>query len=323
MMRKTFVLSFLVMSMAATGLAQTRPSENSGTGNAVGADVGAQVSGEAEKREFQTYSPSDIVWKDGPASLGKGAQIAVLEGDPGKAGPFVFRVKVPDGFIVKPHTHPRAERVTVIQGTFNIAMHETVAEAQKPGNFKTLPAGSFGYWPAGMVHVAWATGETVVQFHGFGPWVINYVNPQDDPRNAAKADAVQPSDPWTVAQVITPEELAKALSERDEVRPLVLSVSPAAVFKKGHVQGAQFIGPDSTPEGVQALKAAVEKVPHDRAIVVYCGCCPWKDCPNVRPGFSTLKELGFTNVRALYLPHNLQKDWIAAGYPSEKGSVSR
>ena len=66
--------------------------------------------------------PDQVKWKDGPPSLPKGAQMAVLEGDPGKEGPFVFRVKVSDGYRVPPHTHPKTERVTVISGTFNIGM---------------------------------------------------------------------------------------------------------------------------------------------------------------------------------------------------------
>ena len=140
----------------------------------------------SERQPFETNPPGEIVWKPGPASLPAGAQMAVLEGDPTKEGPFVFRVKVPDGFLIKPHTHPRAERVTVIQGTFHIAMHDTVEESQQPGNYETMPAGSYGYWPARMPHVAWVTGETIAQFHGYGPWVIEYLNPQDDPRNQAR-----------------------------------------------------------------------------------------------------------------------------------------
>jgi len=135
---------------------------------------------------FGTHRTDGIVWKPGPPSLPAGAQITVLEGDPSKAGPFVFRVKVPDGFTIPPHTHPRAERVTVIQGVFNIAMQATLEQARQPGNFTAMSAGSFGYWPAQMAHVAWATGETVVQFHGHGPWVIQYLNPADDPRNAGR-----------------------------------------------------------------------------------------------------------------------------------------
>lgn len=122
--------------------------------------------------------PSEIKWQDGPPSLPKGAKFAVLEGDPSKEGPFVFRVKVPDGYRIPPHTHPKTERVTVISGTFNIGMGEKFDEKAT----KAMPAGTFGHWPAGMKHFVWVKGETIVQFHGVGPWSIEYMNPKDDPR---------------------------------------------------------------------------------------------------------------------------------------------
>src|SRR5947209_229230 len=128
--------------------------------------------------EAALYPPATIVWKDGPPSLPPGAKMAVLEGDPAKPGPFVFRVKVPDGYRVPPHTHPKPERVTVIAGTFHLGMGETF----DPAKGRAIPAGSYGTWPPGMKHFAWVTGETVVQFHGDGPWTINYLNPADDPR---------------------------------------------------------------------------------------------------------------------------------------------
>jgi hypothetical protein len=118
-------------------------------------------------------------WKEGPASLPKGAMIAVLEGDPSKEGPFVFRVKAPDGYKIPVHTHPKTERVTVISGTFNIGMGDTFDEKKT----RAMPAGTYGLWEAGMKHFVWIKGETIVQFHGMGPWSIQYVNPADDPRN--------------------------------------------------------------------------------------------------------------------------------------------
>jgi quercetin dioxygenase-like cupin family protein len=136
-----------------------------------------------EMDEFKLYPIDKIKWQEGPPSLPKGAMIAVLEGNPGKEGPFVFRVKLPDGYRVPPHTHPKTERVTVISGTFNIGMGDKFDE--KAG--KAMPAGTYGHWPAGMKHFAWAKGETVLQFHGMGPWSIQYVNPDDDPRNKTKA----------------------------------------------------------------------------------------------------------------------------------------
>jgi len=137
---------------------------------------------DSEAGMFNVYPPAEVKWKKGPESLPAGAEIAVLEGDPSKPGPFVFRVKAPDGFTIPPHTHPKAERITVIAGTFHIAMGEKIDKAMG----KAMPTGSFGYWPAGMKHFAWVTGETIVQFHGEGPWQINYLNPADDPRNAKK-----------------------------------------------------------------------------------------------------------------------------------------
>ena len=122
--------------------------------------------------------PDDLKWQDGPPSLPPGAKIAVLEGDPAKEGPFVFRVKVPDGYRIPPHTHPKAERVTVISGTFHLGMGEKFDQTKG----EERPTGTYGTWPAGMKHYVWVEGETVVQFHGEGPWVIEYVNPDDDPR---------------------------------------------------------------------------------------------------------------------------------------------
>lgn len=129
--------------------------------------------------EFALFQPDKIEWKDGPASLPKGAKIAVLEGDPTKEGPFVFRVKVPDGYRIPVHTHPKTERVTVISGTFNIGMGEKFDDKAT----KAMPAGTYGHWAKGMKHFVWIKGDTIVQFHGMGPWSIQYINPADDPRN--------------------------------------------------------------------------------------------------------------------------------------------
>jgi quercetin dioxygenase-like cupin family protein len=128
------------------------------------------------------YTPKDVKWSEAPPILPRGAQVAVLEGDPNKEGPFVMRVRLPDGYKVAPHTHPKPERVTVIQGTLYFGMGEKFEAAK----CKEMPAGSFGTWPAGMKHFAWVKGETVLQLHGTGPWVMTYVNPDDDPRKAPK-----------------------------------------------------------------------------------------------------------------------------------------
>jgi quercetin dioxygenase-like cupin family protein len=125
------------------------------------------------------FGPSDIKWVDGPASLASGARMAILEGNPSQAGPFTMRLNLPDGFIIPPHWHPAIEHVTVISGTLNLGMGEKFDKSAG----RAFTVGSFAFMPAGMRHFAWATGETVVQVHGIGPWQINYVNSADDPRN--------------------------------------------------------------------------------------------------------------------------------------------
>lgn len=126
------------------------------------------------------HTPAQIKWVNGPASLPAGSQVAVLEGDPAKEGFFTMRIRLPDAYKIPPHTHPKIEHVTVISGTFNFGMGDKFDQSAT----KEMPAGTFGFWPAGMKHFAWAKGETVVQLHGIGPWSIEYLDPADDPRKA-------------------------------------------------------------------------------------------------------------------------------------------
>ncbi|WP_020473911.1 cupin domain-containing protein [Zavarzinella formosa] len=130
------------------------------------------------EKEHLVVTPSDLKWVDGPASLPKGAQMAVLEGDPTKEGEFVMRVKLPDGMRIMPHTHPKDERVTVLTGTLYLGMGDKIDEKTA----KAMPAGSYGRTGAKMPHFGWVKGETVLQLHGMGPWGVTYLNPADDPR---------------------------------------------------------------------------------------------------------------------------------------------
>jgi quercetin dioxygenase-like cupin family protein len=142
----------------------------------------AVAQAEKEMAEPSIYSPTDVVWKDGPTALPPGAKRALLEGDSAKEGFYSMRLLFPEGYKIPPHTHPQMERVTVISGALHIGMGEKFDQSAG----RTLPAGSFFTMPAGMKHFAWTTGETVVQLNGIGPQSINYLNPEDDPRNAKK-----------------------------------------------------------------------------------------------------------------------------------------
>jgi quercetin dioxygenase-like cupin family protein len=127
-------------------------------------------------------TPKDLEWKDAPASLPKGAQVAILEGDPTKAGPFTMRLKVPAGYRIPPHHHPAIEHVTVIDGNFQMGLGEKFDDKL----LKDLSAGGFAVMPIGVRHFAASKDGGVVQVHGIGPWGIIYVNDQDDPRKQAK-----------------------------------------------------------------------------------------------------------------------------------------
>ena len=124
------------------------------------------------------FLPADVPWTAGPASLRPGAEVAVLEGDPTRDGVFTIRLRLPNGFEVAPHWHTQVEHVTVVSGVLHFGMGEKFDRAAT----RPMPAGSFGHWPIGMKHFAWAEGETTLQLHGKGPWTITYVNPADDPR---------------------------------------------------------------------------------------------------------------------------------------------
>ena len=124
------------------------------------------------------FSPDQIQFGPVPPVLPAGAQLAVLEGDPmGSFGAFTIRLKMPDGYRIAPHWHPKRENVTVISGSFKVGMGDSF-DASKMTAFQV---GSFAYLDPSMHHYGMAVGETVVQIHGPAPFQINYVNPADDP----------------------------------------------------------------------------------------------------------------------------------------------
>jgi quercetin dioxygenase-like cupin family protein len=127
-------------------------------------------------------SPQEIKWVPAPASIPPGAEAAVLYGDPSKDGVFALRLKLPKGYHIPSHTHPKPEVVTVITGTFRLGM----GEAADRGKARPLPAGSFFALSPGMAHFAFADEDTVVQLNSTGPWSLTYVNLKDDPRQKSQ-----------------------------------------------------------------------------------------------------------------------------------------
>jgi quercetin dioxygenase-like cupin family protein len=144
----------------------------------VGNTQANQQAGQTGQPAHHIIAADQVSWTAGPPSLESGAQSAVLHGDPGKEGLFVMRLKLPAGFRIAPHTHPKPEIVTVISGAFNVGMGDTA----DPASARRLPAGSFFAFDPGLAHYAHVDEETVVQISSTGPWAIEYVNPADDPR---------------------------------------------------------------------------------------------------------------------------------------------
>ena len=126
------------------------------------------------------------------------------------------------------------------------------------------------------------------------------------------APPIQPSD------LIQIDELASLLSDSTAARPALLHVGFAPLYRSGHIPGSRYVGPGSKPEGLASLKKALESLPAEQPVVLYCGCCPWTDCPNVRPAFRLARQSGRRNVRVLYVTRNLERDWIDKGLPTTR-----
>ncbi len=125
-----------------------------------------------------------------------------------------------------------------------------------------------------------------------------------------------PPVPWTSSDVVEPADLAKEIGGASG--PIVIHVGPEVLFHREHVPGATHAGEASTDEGLAKLEAVARTLPKDRDVVVYCGCCPRSDCPNIRPAYKKLKELGL-RVKVLDLPTNFRTDWTKKGLPVDKG----
>ena len=122
----------------------------------------------------------------------------------------------------------------------------------------------------------------------------------------------QSDNPWTEKQLKDPAVLAAAIADPKAPRPGIFNIGPVQQIK-----GAISIGPANKPDNLEKLKQQLAKLPKDKEVIIYCGCCPYSRCPNVRPAFELLKKLKFTNAKLLNLPSNLNDDWISKGYPLE------
>ncbi len=130
----------------------------------------------------------------------------------------------------------------------------------------------------------------------------------------SSADAAIPT-----AQLLQPAELMQVLHASKGEKPLILQVGSHVFYAEAHVPGSEYLGAGGQDSGLQTLRERVMGLERSRFLVIYCGCCPWNKCPNIRPAYQQLSSLGFTRVKALYIAANFGTDWVAKGYPVAKG----
>ncbi len=125
-------------------------------------------------------------------------------------------------------------------------------------------------------------------------------------------------DPWTASDLVSPATLARNLAEK--TKPQILYVGFPVLYRAAHIPGAILAGPASKPEGLETLRKALASIPKNQTIVVYCGCCPWDKCPNIRPAFQLIKQLGYQQAKLVTIPTNVHTDWTSKGYPVERAA---
>ena len=121
------------------------------------------------------------------------------------------------------------------------------------------------------------------------------------------------------AQLIQPEALNHLLQVKGTDKPLILQVGSHILYAEAHIPGSEYAGPGSQSTGLELLHATVAALAKNRLLVLYCGCCPWNRCPNLGPAYQHLRDMGFTNVKVLYLADNFGANWVDKGYPVERG----
>ncbi len=127
---------------------------------------------------------------------------------------------------------------------------------------------------------------------------------------AGCSNAQKRSDELFAGHMIAPAELAKQIQDGSARQITILNIGP-----RKNIPGAIKLGMVSEPEGMAAYRAQLAKYPLDQQLVIYCGCCPYEHCPNVRPAVAVLQELKFINYRVLDMPSNIDVDWVKKGYP--------
>lgn len=137
--------------------------------------------------------------------------------------------------------------------------------------------------------------------------------------SASLSQAIGQATAIPTTRQISPEELVKLLQSPGKETPLLIHVGSHVLYAQAHIPGSEYLGPGSSEAGLLQLRKRVEPLPRTKFIVLYCGCCPWGHCPNVKPADDALHAMGFTNAKVLYMADNFGTNWVDKGYPTAKG----
>lgn len=132
------------------------------------------------------------------------------------------------------------------------------------------------------------------------------------------SQSLDKQNPWRAKDLLKPADLASTLRNKKSKHPVILNIGVVE-----DIYGAKNIGAASKKENLEKLKVSLKNLPKNTMVVIYCGCCPFDKCPNIRPAFSMMKDLGFSNGKLLNMPVNLKQDWINKGYPMASGKGSK
>jgi rhodanese-related sulfurtransferase len=230
----------------------------------------------------KAFTTPDLDWQSGPAAYPQGATMATLLGDPTKEGPYLVWIKLPDGFELPPYFHATAERLTVLTGTLHVGAGDKFdKQATTP-----LTAGQHAQWPAGVNHFAWAEGETVVQLHGEGPWVMNYVNPKQDPRPPRQRNVIDH----------TTDSLETIKTRVAEGKAVLVDVRSIGEWKTLHLANSTHLPETSLARGSLDLEKVAKVLPaKSEEKILYAYCVVGMRC---KKSAKVLQEHGY-NVRAV------------------------
>ena len=173
-------------------------------------------------------------------------------------------------------------------------------------NLRRFVAASAGLFVLGFILFAGAGSRSVGVAHA-------------DPGVGHPPDKPAAPSPIPAAALISPQDLAKVLSSLPSERPLLIYVGFRLPYTQAHIPDSENLGPAANQAALQQLVKRVNGVARDRFIVIYCGCCPWSHCPNVRPSYEALHNQGFKKLKVLYIADDLGADWVNKGYPVAKG----